>query len=137
MLHSMSVFLDRPVPKPAQSLLFKPSQIMWLWLVFLVNQWLYPGAVLSCQVWDIRKFKSPVHVVDGLPTLFSTTQCIFSPDERLIVTGTSADRSGNGGCLTFIDRDSFEVVRRVAMPTSVVALQWHDRLNQIFVGTGE
>ena len=68
--------------------------------------------------------------------MFSTTQCVFSPDERLIVTGTSADRKGQGGALVFVDRQSLEVVRRVSMPASVVALHWHERLNQIFVGTG-
>ena len=88
------------------------------------------------QVWDIRKFKSPVHTVGGLPTLFSTTQCAFSPDERLILTGTSADRHGKGGSLVLIDRQTFQVVRRISMPGSVVAIHWHDRLNQIFVGAG-
>lgn len=89
------------------------------------------------QVWDVRKFRAPVATVEDLPALFSTTQCSFSPDERLILTGTSADRNGRGGGITFIDRDSFEVVHKIAMPTSVTAVQWHDRLNQIFVGTGE
>ena len=88
-------------------------------------------------MWDVRKFKSPVAVIPDLPALFATTQCAFSPDERLILTGTSADRGGKGGAVVFIDRDSFEVVHRIAMPSSVVGLHWHDRLNQIFVGTGE
>lgn len=61
----------------------------------------------------------------------------FSPDERLVVTGTSADRSGEGGALVFFDFDSRALVRRVGMPASVVALQWHGRLNQIFLGVGE
>ncbi|KAK9788441.1 hypothetical protein WJX73_007451 [Symbiochloris irregularis] len=91
----------------------------------------------TLKVWDVRKFKTPVATVNNLPTLFSTTQCSFSPDERLILTGTSADRSGKGGGITFIDRESFEVVHKIAMPTSVTAVLWHDRLNQIFVGTGD
>lgn len=60
----------------------------------------------------------------------------FSPDERLVVTGTSADRAGEGGALVFFDLDSRALVRRVGMPASVVALQWHGRLNQIFLGVG-
>lgn len=61
----------------------------------------------------------------------------YSPDERLIVTGTSANRGGEGGALVFFDSSSRQMVRRVGMPASVVAVQWHARLNQIFLGVGE
>ncbi len=63
-------------------------------------------------------------------------QAIFSPDERLVVTGTSADRSGRGGAVVFFDAKTHALVRRVAMPGSAVALNWHERLNQILVGVG-
>ena len=56
---------------------------------------------------------------------------------RLIITGTSALKDGTGGSLVFIDPVRHEIVRRVAMPQSVVAVKWHPRLNQIFVGTGK
>lgn len=46
------------------------------------------------QVWDLRKFKAPVHVWEGLPTMHATTQVTYSPDERLILTGVSAGRDG-------------------------------------------
>ncbi len=36
----------------------------------------------------------------------------------------------------FFDRQRLEMVRRVEMGPSVSALLWHDRINQIFVGTG-
>ena len=36
----------------------------------------------------------------------------------------------------FFDVQRLELVRRVAMAASVSALLWHERLNQIFVGTG-
>lgn len=88
------------------------------------------------QVWDLRKFKAPVHVFDNLPNLVSTTQVAFAPEDRLVVTGTSADRNGEGASLVFIDLSTQTVIRKVAMPNSVVAVHWHPRLNQIFVGTG-
>lgn len=65
-----------------------------------------------------------------------TTQACYSPDERLILTGVSAGRDGTGGAIVFFDAQSRELVRRVGMPSSVVALQWHSKLNQIFVGVG-
>lgn len=52
------------------------------------------------------------------------------------VAGTEAGRDGNGGALLFFDRQRMEFVRRIAMNASVSALIWHERLNQIFVGTG-
>ena len=88
------------------------------------------------QVWDLRKFKAPLHVFGGLPNLMSTTGACFSPDDRLAITGTSAGRDGAGATLIFVDLAKEAVVRRIGMPGNVVALNWHSRLNQIFVGTG-
>ena len=88
------------------------------------------------QVWDLRKFKTPVHVWEDLPAMHPTTQVVFSPDERLILTGVSAGRDGTGGALVFFDAQSRSLVRRIGMPSSVVAVQWHAKLNQIFVGVG-
>ena len=89
------------------------------------------------QMWDLRKFKAPLNTFEDLPNLMSTTQVCFGPDDKLAVTGTSADCSGQGASLVFIDLGNQSVIRRVGMPASVVAVQWHQRLNQIFVGTGE
>ncbi len=88
------------------------------------------------QVWDLRKFKTPVHVWEDLPAMHPTTQVVFSPDERLILTGVSAGRDGTGGALVFFDAQSRSLVRRIGMPSSVVAVQWHAKLNQIMVGVG-
>ena len=88
------------------------------------------------QVWDMRKFKTPVHVWEDLPAMHPTTEVAFSPDERLILTGVSAGRDGTGGALLFYESASRELVRRIGMPSSVVAVQWHAKLNQIFVGVG-
>ena len=89
------------------------------------------------QVWDMRRFKAPVHVWEDLPAMHPTTQAGYSPDERLILTGISAGRDGSGGALAFFDAQTKSLVRRIGMPSSVVAVQWHAKLNQIFVGIGE
>lgn len=41
------------------------------------------------------------------------------------------------GTQVLFDRQRLEVVRRVEMGATVAALLWHERLNQIFVGTGQ
>ncbi len=71
-----------------------------------------------------------------LPTLHAETNVIFSPDETLMVTGVASGRDGSGGALVFFDRVRGELVSRLAMPSSVVSVLWHSRLNQIFVGLG-
>lgn len=92
----------------------------------------------TLKLWDLRKFTQPIHVIDGLPTHHATTQCIFSPDERLVVTGVAAGSKGQeGGAVVFVDRQTLQVVRRLAMPSNVASLHWHHRLNQLFVGIGD
>lgn len=39
------------------------------------------------KVWDIRSLKSPVKVAENLDNVNPETNVIFSPDERLILTG--------------------------------------------------
>lgn len=95
------------------------------------------GADESLKIWDLRKLKAPVHVFTGLPTTHSETGCCFSPDESLILTGVSAQRDGTGGALLFFDVNKLQLVRRIGTVGSAVAVHWHSRLNQIFVGTGD
>eukprot|EP00877_Chromochloris_zofingiensis_P012178 jgi/Chrzof1/7213/Cz02g14300.t1 len=97
----------------------------------------------TLKLWDLRKFKTPMSVFDDLPTNYATTNCCFSPDERLLLTGTAASSSSaagqqqQGGAGVFVDTKELKVVRRMGMPTHVAAVRWHHRLNQIFVGTGD
>lgn len=97
----------------------------------------------TLKLWDLRKFKTPMSVFDDLPTNYATTNCCFSPDERLLLTGTAASSSSaagqqqQGGAGVFVDTKELKVVRRMGMPTHVAAVRWHHRLNQIFVGTGK
>ena len=48
-----------------------------------------------------------MHAFSGLPTTHSETACCFSPDESLILTGTSAQRDGTGGALLFFDVNKY------------------------------
>ena len=47
--------------------------------------------------------KTPVVEFGDLPNLVSTTQACFAPEDRLVITGTSADRNGQGAALVFMD----------------------------------
>uniref|UniRef100_A0A6Q2ZPK5 WD repeat-containing protein 70 n=1 Tax=Esox lucius TaxID=8010 RepID=A0A6Q2ZPK5_ESOLU len=104
----------------------------------------YDGKVLASRggddtlkTWDIRNFKKPLNVATGLSTFFPMTDCCFSPDDKLLVTGTSVKKDQGNGKLVFFDRATFQKVYEIEVTNaSVVRCLWHPKLNQIMVGTG-
>ncbi|XP_008324096.1 WD repeat-containing protein 70 [Cynoglossus semilaevis] len=91
----------------------------------------------TLKIWDIRNFRKPVNEAAGLTNYFAMTECCFSPDDKLLVTGTSVKREQGNGKLVFFDRASFEKVYEIEVTNaSVVRCLWHPKLNQIMVGTG-
>ncbi|XP_059214484.1 WD repeat-containing protein 70 [Centropristis striata] len=91
----------------------------------------------TLKTWDIRNFRKPVNVATGLTNYFTMTDCCFSPDDKLLVTGTSVKKDEGNGKLVFFDRASFQRVYEIEVTNaSVVRCLWHPKLNQIMVGTG-
>ncbi|CAN1270096.1 WD repeat-containing protein 70 [Linum perenne] len=94
----------------------------------------------SLKVWDMRKMKDALKEFEDLPNHYSQTNIALSPDEQLIVTGTSVEReSTTGGLLCIFDRSKLELISKIGIsPTcSVVQCAWHSKLNQIFATTGD
>lgn len=91
----------------------------------------------TLKAWDLRKFKAPVAVAEGLPTHAATTGCCFSPDERLVVTALGAETAQGAGALAFFDRQDLTLVRRLGVSGSAAAVLWHPKINQIAVGCGD
>ncbi|CAL8321796.1 unnamed protein product [Lota lota] len=90
----------------------------------------------TLKTWDIRNFRKPLNVATELTTYFTMTDCCFSPDDKLVVTGTSVKKNEGNGKLVFFDRASFQKVYEVEVTNaSVVRCLWHPKLNQIMVGT--
>ena len=50
----------------------------------------------TLKLWDIRSFKKPVHEKKDLFSRFEMTECCFSPDDRMVLTGTSVNRGETG-----------------------------------------
>ncbi|MBN3318181.1 WDR70 protein, partial [Atractosteus spatula] len=104
----------------------------------------YDGTVLASRggddtlkTWDIRNFKKPLNVATGLSTFFPMTDCCFSPDDKLLMTGTSVKKGEGNGKLVFFDRYTFQKSYEIEVASSsVVRCLWHPKLNQIMVGTG-
>ncbi|KAL2087731.1 hypothetical protein ACEWY4_016559 [Coilia grayii] len=92
----------------------------------------------TLKTWDIRNFKKPLNVATGLTSFFPMTDCCFSPDDKLLVTGTSVRKGDGNGKLVFFDRGTFQKVYEIEVTnSSVVRCLWHPKLNQIMVGTGD
>uniref|UniRef100_A0A8C6TMM2 WD repeat-containing protein 70 n=1 Tax=Neogobius melanostomus TaxID=47308 RepID=A0A8C6TMM2_9GOBI len=91
----------------------------------------------TLKLWDIRNFKKPVNVANGLTNYSEMTDCCFSPDDKLLFTGTSVKKDEGNGKLVFFDRTTFQKVYQIDVTNaSVVRCLWHPKLNQIMVGTG-
>ncbi|GAB1299229.1 WD repeat-containing protein 70 [Apodemus speciosus] len=80
----------------------------------------YDGNVLASRggddtlkLWDVRQFNKPLFSASDLPTLFPMTDCCFSPDDKLVVTGTSVQRGCGSGKLVFFERRTFQRVYEI------------------------
>ena len=100
----------------------------------------------TVKLWDIRNLKKPLGVHDGLPNNHAETDVIFSLDERSILTGCSApggpDTQGNAsGSISVLSRTDMSLERKISVAegtgSSVVRLQWHPKINQLFCSTSK
>lgn len=91
----------------------------------------------TLKLWDLRLFKKPVQVVNDLFSRYSQTECMFSPDDSMIITGASLKRNETEGKLFFYDSKTLTKVKEVTVTNShTIRTLWHPRLQQIFVGCG-
>merc|ERR1712013_226695 len=94
----------------------------------------------TVKQWDRRNFKQPVNVARDLLTYYGSTSCFFSPDEKLIITGTSAKKDNSTeGELIFMERDTLKVAHRIGFgeKKSVISSLWHPKINQIVCGLSD
>lgn len=91
----------------------------------------------TLKIWDIRKFEKPTKEVKNLLNLWEQTDCLFSEDDKLIITGTSAVKQGAGD-LVFIDKDTLEIVHTKTISSgSVIRVIWNPLINQFVVGSSD
>jgi len=94
----------------------------------------------TLKVWDVRKFTEPLHVFEDLPSFIPTTQAIYSPGEKYIMTGTGCRKGEDGkGLLHLWDAKTFMPVKKMGLCEngSVVTMNWSEHLNQLIVGTSD
>lgn len=105
-------------------------------------------------MWDIRNAKKAVKTAYGLDIVNPEVNVIFSPDERLILTGTSCPKGKGFGKLVMLDRDTLEIRESIGTfkmivynltlilyidvnQSSVLKVLWHPRINQIITGSAD
>eukprot|EP01080_Neovahlkampfia_damariscottae_P008653 gene8653-600_t len=92
----------------------------------------------TMKFWDIRKFESPLAEYKNLETLFSQTDCLFSPDEKYFLTGTSIKKNTGAGELVFVDKKTLKVAKKQKISNgSAIRIKWHPITNQLFVGSSD
>ncbi|KAA0187433.1 hypothetical protein HAZT_HAZT009261 [Hyalella azteca] len=92
----------------------------------------------TLKLWDIRKTRSAVFTATGLFNRFDMTDCLFSPNDQLLVTGTSMNKGDKNGSLLMFNRNTWNLEHCMPVGEShIVSLFWHPRLNQICVGCGD
>lgn len=91
----------------------------------------------TMKLWDLRNFKQSVQEKTGLFSRYDTTDAIFSPNDKLIVTCTSMEKGESCGKILFYDKDTFDLRHEIEVPNAhVIKVVWHPKLNQIFAATG-
>lgn len=96
------------------------------------------GSDDTLKLWDIRNFKQPLAFNTNLPNAFSMTDCVFSPDDKLLVTGISLRKNEKEGKIVFLEREKLQVVKEMHISeSSTVRFLWHPKLNQMVVGCGD
>lgn len=87
-------------------------------------------------MWDPKNLRKPLAVAEGIDNRYSETEVAWSPDGKFVLAGTTVDpRNPEAvGEILFLSPDDLSIQRRVpiAKGASVVRVQWHSRINQIF-----
>lgn len=115
----------------------KGSEISSINFSYLGNTLVTRSCDETMKLWDMRALKTPLHTFNDLYSRYDTTDAIFSPDDSMVITGESLDKSKTTAHLYFYDTKTFECINKLPVSDShVIKVLWHPKLNQIFVGCG-
>jgi hypothetical protein len=87
----------------------------------------------TIKLWDTRKFKTPITVVEHPSTFsqYSTSNICFSPNSSTLLTGSQS------GHLHILNPATLrpELVTAVTPGSPLITVLWHEKLNQILTGS--
>ncbi len=105
----------------------------------------------TVKLWDMRNLKKALAVAEDVPNSHAETDVLFSLDERSVLTGSAAgrrtgdedDTATGQGHIHLFSRKDLSLERKIPVTSaadggpdgSVVRMQWHPKLNQLFCST--
>ena len=90
----------------------------------------------TLKLWDIRNSSKAIAIQSNLEIFHEETNCIYSPNEKFILTGT-ASREKNSGYICVFNSISLEEEGKVEVPSSCVSLLWPSKMEQLFCGLAD
>uniref|UniRef100_A0A1B0DF00 Uncharacterized protein n=1 Tax=Phlebotomus papatasi TaxID=29031 RepID=A0A1B0DF00_PHLPP len=85
----------------------------------------------TMKLWDMRNLRESVFSFGDLYARYDTTDCVFSPDDAILVTGESLERDKEAATIQFFDTKTSEKVQEIPVTDShVIKVLWHPKLNQ-------
>lgn len=119
----------------------KGSEISSIQFSYAGNKLLSRSLDETMKLWDMRALRQPLHVFDNLHARYDTTDCCFSPDDRLVITSQCRPKDyspENPSHLMFYNANTFELVNKIDVTEAhAIKTIWHPKLNQMFVGCGD
>ena len=90
----------------------------------------------TMKIWDIRRTDRPVHVFSDLPCFNSKTGICLSPENDIIITGTSVRKGNDFSHLYFYSSFDYHLIKKVQISqSSITSLLWNQKINQICAGS--
>lgn len=91
----------------------------------------------TMKLWDTRCLVKPIHVFDNLFSRYDTTDCYFSPNDSMLITGESVQQQNATANIIFYNVNTTNVVHKIPVTNShIIKTLWHPKLNQIFISCG-
>ena len=79
----------------------------------------------------MKAFKKPIATRSNVTTLYPSTNAVFSPDEKFVITGVGSSSKGGTSKLLFLKREDLSAVRELDMDSTPVKVLWHPKINQV------
>jgi WD40 repeat protein len=90
----------------------------------------------TLKLWDTRNPSKAIAIQSNLDIFHEESNCIYSPNEKFVLTGVAA-KEKNPGYICVFNSVSLEEEGKVELPSSGVSLLWPSKMEQLFCGLAD
>lgn len=88
----------------------------------------------TMKMWDIRRHEKVLHVWDNIGCFSSKTGICLSPENDIVITGTSVKKGADVSHLMFYSTYDYHLIKDIKIClSSITSIIWRQKLNQIGV----